>query len=291
MLKKIVYVVAFALSLSVVIGYGLWKDKQAFIEPVVKKDDEARVVREEIERDDFCPKYTRPEVGVKANLSFKAFDYDLKPRYFSAEDLKKMAAEDERMLKVLVREGGGFNNNTYEHGFGDKKFTVVRCSSRYSIDPKSAGVQGWIRESMQLPNGQWIRGLPAFATVFYEGGKTHILTYRRICEFVDEKTLRIVVSADDGSANLLPIHWEGAYLGHQYINVVKAGTHKSSFGGLLEHKDKGWVFHSYSGQTPGYNLRAKIKGEKIVLTFDTFSAPAKKSVEFDREAGTFRDMQ
>lgn len=287
--KSLLLLVSAGLALSIAIGFGAWnRGKEA---PVVKKDDKAKKVREKIEPDDFCPEYTRPEVGEKVNLSFKAFDYDLTPRYFSAEDLKKMAEEDERMLKVLVHHGGGFSNAAMEHGFGNEKFTVVRCSSRYSIDAKSAGVNGWIRESMRLPNGQWMKGLPAFATVFYEGGKTHILTYRRICQFVDEKTLRIVVSADDGSADLLPIHWEGAYLGHLYINVVKAGTHKSSFGGLLEHKDGGWVFHSYTGATPGYNLRAKLQGGKIVLTFDTFGAPAKKSVEFDREAGTFRDMQ
>src|SRR3989344_1747669 len=98
MLRKIATVV-FVASLIISLGWVIWIQIRRASAPVVKKDDEVKKKVREFPPDDFCPEYTRPEMGGKANLSFKVFDYDLTPRYFSAEDLEKMAAEDERMLK------------------------------------------------------------------------------------------------------------------------------------------------------------------------------------------------
>jgi len=177
--------------------------------------------------------------------------------------------------------------------FNPVKFVLVKCSGRYSTNPMAFGDDGYIKECLRLPSGQWMKNLPGFSTVFSEGGKNFLLTRRRLAQLVDEKTLRVVVSSDDGTASFRPIRWEGPYLGYRYIEVIREGR-KSHFGGLLECKNGKWIFHQYhQGQNRNHVEHAKFQynPQKIVLTFYEWGynlAPQK--TEFDPVKGTFTDQ-
>lgn len=224
--------------------------------------------------------------SVKADL--KPIEINLVERYFTEEELAKMAAADRKF------DGYSEKNRLTEFKTAAGKFRVVSCRDRYSTDPNAKNSGGLRFATLQLPNGKWIRDLGMEEKVEVDG-RLYLMCRNCIFKWISNEKLEVVVSFERIGTKWSPYidyNEERRILGYLAVNKSSDGD----FGGLLEYRDgERWVFHQYDGDYTGW-LEAAGYDEKDRLILRLFNGwehqkgrPAPR-IHFDPTKGVFTDL-
>ncbi len=222
---------------------------------------------------------------VKAK--FKSFPVDLTPRYFSAEELVKMAEEDKKF-------DGQHDQKNYSKEFTSSlgTFRAVGCPGRYSVNKEAKNRGGMVMRALQLPNGKWIRDILSIERTFEADDTVYLICEHNVVKYGKDGSLECVVSFEGGGRwmpYICPLKTPNGLVVGKYCPVNKSS--ESQFGGLLEYREGKWLFHQYDGDYGTWAEKGERKDDQIVITlFNGHEDGPGKQVSFDPAQGTFKDL-
>jgi hypothetical protein len=280
------------LAAATVVLLLIQQHKKRLVRPAQKNEPTKPVVKVEKSQQNQFKEEAQPRGSLAlvplVRVDLEPFEVNLAKYYFTEEQLKKLAEEDKEFDEYPHK------NRLVEFETSAGTFRIVYCFGRQSVDPEAKNEGGWMQATLQLPNGTWIKNVLDIQKTLEVDGTLYLICRHHVLRWVDNEKMECVVTFEELDGKWAPFisRADRGLLAGRYLTVNKSS--ESDFGGLLEYREGGWIFHQYDGDYGSWVDAIEEKEGQYVLTlfngWEHQKGKPPRKVRFNPKEGTFTDL-